>query len=159
VLKPFILRRLKADLEKSLPPKKEVKIFIGLSKMQRDWYTKILMKDINIVNGARKTEKMRLQIILMYNTNHPSVRWSQFFPIPQMSILLKAALRWRWWISCCWFRGWQYYWIDGNSPHEYRDRQIQMNIFYKSTKGHLVHQFCVSTVCNKGLMEWGSLSS
>ena len=65
VLKPFLLRRLKADVEKSLLPKKEVKIFIGLSKMQREWYTKILMKDIDIVNGAGKTEKMRLQNILM----------------------------------------------------------------------------------------------
>ena len=52
-------------MEKSLLPKKEVKIFIGLSKMQRDWYTKILMKGIDIVNGAGKTEKMRLQNILM----------------------------------------------------------------------------------------------
>ena len=65
VLKPFLLRRLKIDVEKSLLPKKEVKIFIGLSKMQREWYTKILLKDIDIVNGAGKTEKMRLQNILM----------------------------------------------------------------------------------------------
>lgn len=65
MLKPLFLRRLKADVEKSLLPKKEVKIFIGLSKMQRDWYTKILMKGIDIVNGAGKTEKMRLQNILM----------------------------------------------------------------------------------------------
>ena len=74
VLKPFLLRRLKSDVEKSLLPKKEVKIFIGLSKMQREWYTKILMKDIDIVNGAGKTEKMRLQNILMQLrkcTNHP----------------------------------------------------------------------------------------
>ena len=42
--------------------------------MQRDWYTKILMKDIDIVNGAGKVEKMRLQNILMQLrkcTNHP----------------------------------------------------------------------------------------
>merc|ERR1719225_2580930 len=74
VLKPFLLRRLKSDVEKSLLPKKEVKIFIGLSQMQREWYTKILMKDIDIVNGAGKTEKMRLQNILMQLrkcTNHP----------------------------------------------------------------------------------------
>ena len=74
VLKPFLLRRLKSDVEKSLLPKKEVKIFIGLSKMQREWYTKILMKDIDIVNGAGKMEKMRLQNILMQLRkccNHP----------------------------------------------------------------------------------------
>merc|ERR1719510_2434945 len=74
VLKPFLLRRLKADVEKSLLPKKESNIYVGLSKMQREWYTKILMKDIDIVNGAGKTEKMRLQNILMQLrkcTNHP----------------------------------------------------------------------------------------
>lgn len=74
VLKPFLLRRLKSEVEKRLKPKKEVKIFVGLSKMQREWYTKVLMKDIDIVNGAGKMEKMRLQNILMQLrkcTNHP----------------------------------------------------------------------------------------
>jgi len=74
VLKPFLLRRLKSDVEKALLPKVETKIYIQLSKMQREWYTKILMKDIDIVNGAGRTEKMRLQNILMQLRkccNHP----------------------------------------------------------------------------------------
>lgn len=74
VLKPFLLRRLKSEVEKRLKPKKEVKVYVGLSKMQREWYTKILMKDIDVVNGAGKVEKMRLQNILMQLrkcTNHP----------------------------------------------------------------------------------------
>jgi len=54
ILKPFLLRRLKSDVEKSLLPKKELNLYIGLSKMQRELYTKILMKDIDIVNGAGK---------------------------------------------------------------------------------------------------------
>uniref|UniRef100_T1JJZ1 Chromatin-remodeling complex ATPase chain Iswi n=1 Tax=Strigamia maritima TaxID=126957 RepID=T1JJZ1_STRMM len=73
VLRPFLLRRLKADVEKKLPPKKEVKVYIGLSKMQREWYTRILMKDIDVVNGAGK-DKMRLLNILMQLRkccNHP----------------------------------------------------------------------------------------
>lgn len=37
VLRPFLLRRLKSDVEKKLLPKKEVKVYIPLSKMQRDW--------------------------------------------------------------------------------------------------------------------------
>jgi SWI/SNF-related matrix-associated actin-dependent regulator of chromatin subfamily A member 5 len=36
VLRPFLLRRIKADVEKKLLPKKETKIFVGLSKMQRE---------------------------------------------------------------------------------------------------------------------------
>lgn len=74
VLRPFLLRRLKSEVEKRLKPKKEIKILCNLSKMQREWYTKILMKDIDIVNGAGKMEKMRLQNILMQLrkcTNHP----------------------------------------------------------------------------------------
>ncbi len=57
VLKPFLLRRLKAEVEKSLLPKKELNLYVGLSKMQRELYTKILMKDIDIVNGAGKVQK------------------------------------------------------------------------------------------------------
>ncbi|MEE6496993.1 hypothetical protein FKM82_002553 [Ascaphus truei] len=74
VLKPFLLRRIKAEVEKSLPPKKEVKIYLGLSKMQREWYTKILMKDIDILNSAGRMDKMRLLNILMQLRkccNHP----------------------------------------------------------------------------------------
>ncbi|ESN98569.1 hypothetical protein HELRODRAFT_101736 [Helobdella robusta] len=74
VLRPFLLRRIKSEVEKRLLPKKETKIYIGLSKMQREWYTKILMKDIDIVNGAGKTDKMRLLNILMQLRkccNHP----------------------------------------------------------------------------------------
>lgn len=38
VLRPFLLRRLKSDVEKKLLPKKEIKIYVGLSKMQREWW-------------------------------------------------------------------------------------------------------------------------
>ncbi|TPP65404.1 SWI:SNF matrix associated [Fasciola gigantica] len=79
VLKPFLLRRIKADVEKRLPPKKEIKIYIGLSKMQRDLYTKILMKDIDLVNSminvnANRADRVRLLNILMQLRkccNHP----------------------------------------------------------------------------------------
>lgn len=42
--------------------------------MQREWYTKILSKDIDIVNGAGKVDKLRLLNILMQLRkccNHP----------------------------------------------------------------------------------------
>lgn len=75
ILKPFMLRRIKSEVEKSLLPKKEVKIFVGMSKMQRDWYTNILLKDIAIINGCTgASEKMRLANIVMHLrkcTNHP----------------------------------------------------------------------------------------
>jgi hypothetical protein len=66
ILQPFLLRRLKADVEKNLLPKKELKVYVGMSKVQREWYTKILMKDIDILNAAGKLEKTRLMNILMH---------------------------------------------------------------------------------------------
>ncbi|CAK5077329.1 unnamed protein product [Meloidogyne enterolobii] len=74
ILQPFLLRRLKSDVEKSLLPKKELKVYVGMSKLQREWYTKILMKDIDILNSSGKVEKARLMNILMHLrkcTNHP----------------------------------------------------------------------------------------
>ncbi|KAH3675113.1 hypothetical protein WICMUC_002769 [Wickerhamomyces mucosus] len=76
VLKPFLLRRIKNDVEKSLLPKKEVNLYIGLSEMQKTWYRKILEKDIDAVNGAngKKESKTRLLNIVMQLRkccNHP----------------------------------------------------------------------------------------
>jgi SWI/SNF-related matrix-associated actin-dependent regulator of chromatin subfamily A member 5 len=51
VLRPFLLRRVKADVEKSLPPKKEINLYVGMTEMQRKWYKMILEKNIDAVNG------------------------------------------------------------------------------------------------------------
>lgn len=37
VLRPFLLRRVKSDVERGLPPKKETILKIGMSEMQRKW--------------------------------------------------------------------------------------------------------------------------
>lgn len=52
VLRPFLLRRVKADVEHSLLPKKEINIYVGMTEMQRKWYRMILEKDIDAVNGS-----------------------------------------------------------------------------------------------------------
>ena len=52
VLRPFLLRRLKADVEKGLPPKKETILKIGMSDMQKKYYAALLQKDIDAVNGG-----------------------------------------------------------------------------------------------------------
>lgn len=75
VLQPFLLRRIKSDVEKSLLPKKEMNVYVSMSDMQRKWYQKILEKDIDAVNGANKKEsKTRLLNIVMQLRkccNHP----------------------------------------------------------------------------------------
>jgi SNF2 family DNA or RNA helicase len=42
ILKPFMLRRTKLEVEKSLPPKKEIHIFVGLTDMQLKVYKNLL---------------------------------------------------------------------------------------------------------------------
>ncbi|KAK3678899.1 chromatin remodeling complex Adenosinetriphosphatase [Recurvomyces mirabilis] len=76
VLRPFVLRRVKSDVEKSLLPKKEVNLYVGMSEMQIKWYKSILEKDIDAVNGAggKKESKTRLLNIVMQLRkccNHP----------------------------------------------------------------------------------------
>lgn len=76
VLRPFLLRRVKADVEKSLLPKKELNVYVGMTPMQRKWYRQILEKDIDAVNNAagKKESKTRLLNIVMQLRkccNHP----------------------------------------------------------------------------------------
>ncbi|PYH90190.1 putative SNF2 family helicase/ATPase [Aspergillus ellipticus CBS 707.79] len=76
VLRPFLLRRVKSDVEKSLLPKKEVNLYVPMAEMQVKWYQKILEKDIDAVNGAagKRESKTRLLNIVMQLRkccNHP----------------------------------------------------------------------------------------
>ena len=76
VLRPFLLRRVKSDVEKSLLPKKEMNLYVPMSEMQVKWYQKILEKDIDAVNGAagKRESKTRLLNIVMQLRkccNHP----------------------------------------------------------------------------------------
>lgn len=76
VLRPFLLRRVKSDVEKSLLPKKEVNLYIGMSEMQVKWYRKILEKDIDAVNnaaGKRESKTRLLNIVMQLRKccNHP----------------------------------------------------------------------------------------
>ena len=78
LLSPFLLRRIKSDVEKALLPKKEINLYVQLSDMQRLWYQKILEKDIDAINGSfiagKKEGKTRLMNIVMQLrkvSNHP----------------------------------------------------------------------------------------
>lgn len=76
LLSPFLLRRVKADVEKSLLPKIETNVYIGMTDMQVDWYKRLLEKDIDAVNGVvgKREGKTRLLNIVMQLRkccNHP----------------------------------------------------------------------------------------
>lgn len=63
LLRPFMLRRLKADVEKSLPKKQEIYLFLGMADMQKKLYKQILSKNIDVVNGAG--DRLQLLNVLM----------------------------------------------------------------------------------------------
>lgn len=46
ILKPFLLRRLKVDVEKELPPKKEYLLYAPLTQQQKDIYEAIVSRQI-----------------------------------------------------------------------------------------------------------------
>ncbi|CAH1756889.1 1847_t:CDS:10 [Entrophospora sp. SA101] len=76
ILRPFLLRRIKSDVEKSLLPKKEINIYVGMSTMQKKLYQCILEKDIAAVNGAlgkgeSKTRLLNIVMQLRKCCNHP----------------------------------------------------------------------------------------
>ncbi|ELP89209.1 helicase, putative [Entamoeba invadens IP1] len=72
-IKPFMLRRLKSDVQKELPPKKEIKLFVPLTEFQRIWYKKVLMGDITTIIGERviKTKLNNTMMQLRKVCDHP----------------------------------------------------------------------------------------
>lgn len=158
VLKPFLLRRIKADVEKSLLPKKELNVYVKMAPMQKNLYKKILEKDIDAVNGAngKKESKTRLLNIVMQLRkccNHPYLfegvepgppyttdehlvfnsqkmlildqmlkkfqqEGSRVLIFSQMSRMLDILE------DYCYFRGYQYCRIDGQTDHSDRINAI-----------------------------------
>jgi len=75
LLRPFVLRRLKSDVEKSLPPKTETILFTHLSPVQRDVYKHCLLREMGVVQGGGK-ESGRVAVLnlvmqLRKCCNHP----------------------------------------------------------------------------------------
>ena len=64
VIRPFLLRRVKADVEHSLLPKKEINLYVGMTEMQRKWYRMLLEKDIDAVNGMLLNSIIRKSSLL-----------------------------------------------------------------------------------------------
>ena len=75
ILRPFMLRRLKADVEKSLPPKVETILFTGMSAMQKKLYKDILMRDLDTLTGkggsGSRTAVLNIVMQLRKCAGHP----------------------------------------------------------------------------------------
>ena len=73
LLKPFVLRRLKSEIEFKLPPKNEIYLYVGLSDLQKKMYKQILSRNIDAVNGVSKDRIQLLNILMQLKKvcNHP----------------------------------------------------------------------------------------
>lgn len=72
VLRPFLLRRLKSEVERGLPAKKETVLKVGMSKMQKDYYKHLLQRDFEAVNkGAERSRLLNIVMQLRKCCNHP----------------------------------------------------------------------------------------
>lgn len=72
ILRPFMLRRLKKEVETKLPPKKELYVFLGMTDTQRELYKNFLTKNIEVVNGyGERSQYMNTIMQLRKVCNHP----------------------------------------------------------------------------------------
>ncbi|CAJ0941428.1 unnamed protein product, partial [Mesorhabditis belari] len=104
-LQPFMLRRIKSDVEKSLLPKKEIKVYVGMSKLQLEWYQKVLLKEIDILNGAGEPAKSRT-----------GISCSSFSQFKMMLDIFEDY--------CIW-KNYKYCRLDGDTHFEDRQQEIE----------------------------------
>lgn len=75
ILRPFMLRRLKADVAKGLPPKTETIIMVGMSRMQKQLYKKLLLRDLDTFtgnqSGSNRTAILNIVMQLRKCCGHP----------------------------------------------------------------------------------------
>lgn len=89
-IKPFILRRLKKDVEKSLPSKTERILRVELSDLQTEYYRNIITKNYTALNaGAKGSQVSLLNVMseLKKASNHPYL-----FDGAEEKVLSKAGL-------------------------------------------------------------------
>ncbi len=75
ILRPFMLRRLKSDVAKGLPPKTETILYVGMSKMQKQLYKQLLMRDLDSItgkaSGKNRTTILNIVMQLRKCCGHP----------------------------------------------------------------------------------------
>ncbi|KAG4047419.1 Chromodomain-helicase-DNA-binding protein 6 [Phytophthora cactorum] len=75
MLKPYLLRRVKEDVEKSLPPKEETIVEVELTPVQKQWYRAIYERNTSFLNRGGNPRNvpnlMNVMMELRKCCNHP----------------------------------------------------------------------------------------
>ena len=64
LLRPFMLRRTKEEVEKGMPPKLETTISCPLSEMQLFWYKRLLLKDSELLEKLERDANSEVHPVL-----------------------------------------------------------------------------------------------
>ena len=72
LLKPYIIRRLKKDVEKSLPPKVEQILRVEMTRKQKNMYKMVLTKNYHFLSKGGKSQVSLINIMMQLRktTNH-----------------------------------------------------------------------------------------
>ena len=72
LLKPYIIRRLKKDVEKSLPPKVEQILRVDMTKRQKNMYKMVLTKNYDFLSKGGKNQVSLINIMMQLRktSNH-----------------------------------------------------------------------------------------
>lgn len=74
VVQPFMLRRVKSDVLTSLLPKKEIRLFIPMTPLQRHTYKSVLFNDVKSIDALGQLSTRAINQIVMalrHPANHP----------------------------------------------------------------------------------------
>merc|ERR1711869_191140 len=138
ILKPFVLRRVKADVETSLPNKKEIILYADMSPLQKkvnqqlvDKTLKEAMQKVNRTSGGGVADIGNLSNMLMQmrkNCNHPDLIVGPFdgsttFPEPEE--LIEQCGKFRLMDRILTVQGHRVCRIDGGVPWQERQAAIE----------------------------------
>lgn len=80
MLTPHVLRRVKKDVLKQLPPKKELILRVELTPLQKEYYRRVLTKSFPVLAAGGKSAPKLKNVLMELRKccNHPflfDVRW------------------------------------------------------------------------------------
>jgi ATP-dependent DNA helicase len=77
ILRPFLLRRMKKDVLMTMPPKREIVVYCGMSSLQREYYAQVQQNRLREVllsmgvEGAKDISQSNMLMNLRKVCNHP----------------------------------------------------------------------------------------
>ncbi|XP_018420907.1 PREDICTED: SWI/SNF-related matrix-associated actin-dependent regulator of chromatin subfamily A containing DEAD/H box 1, partial [Nanorana parkeri] len=93
IMKPFILRRVKSEVLKQLPPKKDQIKFCPLSKKQQQLYDDLMCKLKRSVEGTEKNNELcNVMMHLRKMANHPLLH-RQYYTADKLRSMSKLMLK------------------------------------------------------------------